>query len=137
LGISGDSKEERMDASAQTGRERWPNLFSPARFCGLSLANRLAVAPMTRISATEDGCATPEMAEYYAEYARGGFALVISEATYVDEAHSQGFWGQPGIANSRQRDAWRPVVDAVLSARAKRSLIRLGVEPTKNGVEQG
>jgi 2,4-dienoyl-CoA reductase-like NADH-dependent reductase (Old Yellow Enzyme family) len=102
-----------MEAKVPSGQERWPNLYAPAAFFGSSLANRLVVAPMTRISATEDGRATPDMAEYYADYARGGFALVISEATYIDEAYSQGFWGQPGIANPRQRDAWRQVVDAV------------------------
>ncbi|HEY9273892.1 MAG TPA: NADH:flavin oxidoreductase, partial [Achromobacter sp.] len=55
-------------------------LFTPLRLeRGLSLSNRLAVAPMTRVSATEDGRATPQMADYYAAYAAGGFGLVITE----------------------------------------------------------
>jgi 2,4-dienoyl-CoA reductase-like NADH-dependent reductase (Old Yellow Enzyme family) len=61
------------------------------------------------------------MAGYYVEYARGGFGLVITEATYVDEAYSQGFWRQPGIANPRHRDAWRPLVEAVHAAGAPAS----------------
>jgi 2,4-dienoyl-CoA reductase-like NADH-dependent reductase (Old Yellow Enzyme family) len=86
----------------------WPQLFSPVRFLGMPLKNRVVVGPMTRTSATGDGLATPIMADYYAQYASGGFAMVIAEATYVDEAHSQGWWNQPGIANAAQRD-WRPV----------------------------
>ena len=33
-------------------------LFQPTSISSLELKNRLAVAPMTRVSATEDGCAT-------------------------------------------------------------------------------
>jgi 2,4-dienoyl-CoA reductase-like NADH-dependent reductase (Old Yellow Enzyme family) len=107
-----------MSQREAPGRTCWPNLFSKAEFLGLSLRNRLVVAPMTRISASEHGFATAEMADYYSDYAGGGFGLVITEATYVDEAWSQGFWGQPGMANRRQRDAWRLVVEAVHEAGA-------------------
>src|SRR4051812_14639643 len=41
------------------------SLFSAAAINGLSLRNRFAVAPMTRVSATEDGTATERMASYY------------------------------------------------------------------------
>ncbi|WP_447919233.1 NADH:flavin oxidoreductase [Achromobacter aegrifaciens] len=89
-------------------------LFTPLRLeRGLSLSNRLAVAPMTRVSATEDGRATPQMADYYAAYAAGGFGLVITEGIYTDQAHAQGYLFQPGLADDAQRDAWRPVVDRV------------------------
>ena len=88
-------------------------LFQPTQIGPLTLKNRLAVAPMTRVSATEDGCATPEMAAYYAKFARGGFAAVITEATYVDQQYSQGYHYQPGLANDAQRDAWKAVVDGI------------------------
>ena len=35
----------------------------------VALRNRLAVAPMTRVSAEPDGAATAEMADYYRAYA--------------------------------------------------------------------
>jgi 2,4-dienoyl-CoA reductase-like NADH-dependent reductase (Old Yellow Enzyme family) len=38
---------------------------------------------------------------------------VFTEATYIDEAYSQGYINQPGIANEAQQAAWRQVVDAV------------------------
>ncbi len=98
---------------------RYPALFTPFSLAGLNLPNRLAVAPMTRTSALEDGCATRAMARYYASFARGGFALVISEGTYPDEEHSQGYFNQPGLANSAHVRAWREVTAAVHAAGAR------------------
>jgi 2,4-dienoyl-CoA reductase-like NADH-dependent reductase (Old Yellow Enzyme family) len=91
----------------------YPHLFAPGRLGNLELNNRTIVSPMTRASATADGCATRQMADYYAEFARGGWGLVIVEATYVDKVYSQGYLHQPGIADSEQQEAWRPVVEAV------------------------
>ena len=93
--------------------ERCPTLFSPGAIGRTALPNRAAVAPMTRVSANPDGTATARMAEYYARYARGGFGLVITEGTYIDRRYSQGYLGQPGIADEAQRDSWSAVVEAV------------------------
>ena len=98
---------------SDTGTSRFAKLFSPGRIGNVALGNRAAVAPMTRISAGPGGLATDGMAAYYADYAKGGFGLVITEGTYIDEAHSQGYVDQPGIANDAQRDSWKKVVDAV------------------------
>lgn len=94
-------------------------LLSPFSIGTLSLKNRIAVAPMTRVSATEDGHATDDMVRYYQRFAAGGFGLVITEGTYPDMAYSQGYLHQPGIANDQQADAWRPVVKAVHEAGAR------------------
>lgn len=80
---------------------------------GLTLPNRFVVAPMTRVSATPAGLGTVRMAEYYAEFARGGFGLVITEGIYPDTGYGQGYLNQPGLATDEQAEAWRPVVDAV------------------------
>ena len=88
-------------------------LFQPTEIGPLHLRNRLAVAPMTRVSASEDGRATPEMAAYYERFAAGGFAVIITEATYVDQQYSQGYHYQPGLATDAQRDAWKAVVDRI------------------------
>ena len=89
------------------------NLFSSIAIGSVTLRNRAAVAPMTRVSAAEDGRITRAMAEYYEEFARGGWGLVETEATYIDEEHSRCRPNQPGIATIEQRDEWRRVVDAV------------------------
>lgn len=88
-------------------------IFAPGMLGGLSLPNRVVVAPMTRISATPEGMPTDEMASYYADYAEGGFGLVITEGTYPDAAHSQSYVNQPGLATDEQAAGWRPVVQAV------------------------
>lgn len=88
-------------------------LFTAPDINGMTLWNRLAVAPMTRVSATQDGAATETMARYYERFARGGFGLLITEGIYTDQAHSQGYIHQPGITDDAQVQAWRPVVDAV------------------------
>jgi 2,4-dienoyl-CoA reductase-like NADH-dependent reductase (Old Yellow Enzyme family) len=85
----------------------------------LQLKNRIALAPMTRISATEDGCATETMRHYYGKFARGGFGLIISEGVYPDESHSQGYLFQPGMANLKQLNTWTKVVKEVQAAGAK------------------
>ena len=85
----------------------------PQKLGPLTLRNRLAVAPMTRVSAAPAGTATAEMTDYYATFARGGFGLLITEGTYTDTAHSQGYFNQPGLATDEHVAAWRPVTDAV------------------------
>lgn len=78
-------------------------LFTPTAIGPLPLTNRVGVAPMTRTSATPDGLATLRMADYYGEFARGGFSLVVTEGTYVDEAASQGYRGQPASRTPRRQ----------------------------------
>lgn len=92
------------------------SLFAPMQFGPLELRNRVVVSPMTRVSATQNGLATEQMAEYYARYGRGGFGLVMTEGTYTDEAYSQAYSHQPGIANNAQAAAWRKLVDIVHDA---------------------
>jgi len=43
---------------------------------------------MTRISATEEGLVTEKMISYYEAFARGGFALLITEGIYPDTSYS-------------------------------------------------
>lgn len=86
---------------------------------GTVLRNRLAVAPMTRVTATEDGLATPAMHEYYLRFARGGFGLIVTEGLYTDQAFSQGYLHQPGIANDAQAQAWVRTTTALQAQGAK------------------
>jgi 2,4-dienoyl-CoA reductase-like NADH-dependent reductase (Old Yellow Enzyme family) len=104
--------------SAINSRQGLPAVHSPSMLdatslAGLPLRNRVAVAPMTRVSATADGRPTPRMVEYYRAFADGGFGLVITEGTYTDKAFSQGYLHQPGLTDDAQVEGWRHVVDAV------------------------
>lgn len=94
-------------------------LFETITLGSTTLANRLGVAPMTRISATAEGLATDQMVTYYTSFARGGFGLIITEGIYTDSRYSPGYIHQPGIVNDRQTQAWKKVVDSVHQAGAR------------------
>jgi len=87
--------------------------LEPLRLGPLNLPNRLAVAPMTRVSATPDGVPTAEMAEYYAGFAAGGFGLILTEGIHTDHLYSQGYLNQPGLVTGPQVHAWRDVTRQV------------------------
>ncbi|UUL75482.1 NADH:flavin oxidoreductase [Pseudarthrobacter sp. Fe7] len=99
-------------------------LWNTLRIGSTELPNRVALAPMTRVSASEDGHATERMASYYSRFARGGFGLLITEGIYTDTAHSQGYLFQPGLATAEQTESWVKVVDAV-HARGSRIFAQL------------
>lgn len=88
-------------------------LFTALKGNNISLKNRLAVAPMTRVTASEDGCASEKMKRYYASLARGGFGLIITEGIYIDRAWSQTYAFQAGLTSTAQVNAWREITDAV------------------------
>jgi N-ethylmaleimide reductase len=85
-------------------------LFTVHTMGDLTLANRLALAPMTRCKAGPERLANPLIAEYYAQ--RAGAGLVITEATTVS-AQGNGYLNTPGIYTDEQGAAWSQVTDAV------------------------
>lgn len=94
-------------------------LLAPHALGQLGLRNRLAVAPMTRVTATPDGLPTETMARYYEGFAKGGFGLLISEGLYTDTAFAQGYLNQPGLAEDIQARAWAPITTAIQANGAK------------------
>lgn len=94
----------------------YPSLFRHGQINQTTLHNRILLAPMTRISAAEDGVPGETMRRYYTRFARGGFGALITEGIYVDQAWSQTYQCQPGIVNDRQVAAWREIVHDVRRA---------------------
>lgn len=88
-------------------------LFTPIVINGHTVKNRLAVAPMTRISATQDGRASETMTRYYERFAQGGFGAVSTEGIYTDQVFAQGYVNQPGMSDETQANAWKPVVSGI------------------------
>ena len=86
-----------------------------ARSSGSPTASR---SRRCRASSTAgDGVATDAMADYYAEFARGGFGLDRSaRARTSTPTHSQAYPNQPAIVTDEQVRAWARVVDAVHEA---------------------
>jgi 2,4-dienoyl-CoA reductase-like NADH-dependent reductase (Old Yellow Enzyme family) len=94
--------------------EAYPTLFSPTRLAGVTLRNRIALAPLTRQVAEPDGTPTDEMAAYYARRARGGAGLIITEGTYEQEGFgSRAYLSQPGMATPGHVAGWRRITEAV------------------------
>lgn len=94
-------------------------LFTPTQFAGVRVSNRFAVAPMTRVSATEDGYPTEAMTQYYKRFAKGGFGLIITEGLYTDQKYSQGYLYQPGMSDQFQADSWKPFVNQMHATGSK------------------
>ncbi|MFJ8025870.1 alkene reductase [Streptomyces sp. NPDC096311] len=85
-------------------------LFTSYRLGGLTLPNRMVMAPMTRVRAAAGGLATSSMATYYAQRATAG--LMVSEGVQPS-AIGQSNPGTPGLHTDEQVEAWRPVTAAV------------------------
>ncbi|MBN1094386.1 alkene reductase [Blastococcus sp. TML/M2B] len=86
------------------------DLFSPVALGDLSLANRVVMAPLTRLRASATGVPGELIAEHYRQ--RAGLGMIITEGTWPNP-QSQGYPGQPGIVTDEQIAGWRAVADAV------------------------
>jgi N-ethylmaleimide reductase len=85
-------------------------LFTPTRLGAIEVANRIAMAPLTRNRAIEGRVPNPLAIQYYQQRASAG--LIIAEATQISPL-GQGYLDTPGIYSQAQIDAWRKVTDAV------------------------
>jgi 2,4-dienoyl-CoA reductase-like NADH-dependent reductase (Old Yellow Enzyme family) len=97
------------------------NLFSPVALGDLQLANRVAMAPLTRMRAAADGVPGDLIAEHYAQRASTG--VIVTEGTFLN-AESRAYAGQPGIATDEQQAGWARVAEAV-HARGGRLVMQL------------
>ncbi|MCU1671327.1 MAG: NADH:flavin oxidoreductase/NADH oxidase [Blastococcus sp.] len=86
------------------------DLFNPVALGDLQLANRVAMAPLTRMRSGASGVPGDLVVEHYRQ--RAGVGLIITEGTYPNH-ESQAFVGQPGIVTDEQVEGWRRVAAAV------------------------
>ena len=84
-------------------------LFSEYQLGGMTLNNRVVMAPMTRSRAI-DNIPNDLMAEYYGQRATAG--LIITEGT-APSPNGLGYARIPGIFNDAQVAGWKKVTDAV------------------------
>jgi N-ethylmaleimide reductase len=89
------------------------DLFSPARFGAIDLANRVVMSSLTRNRAGAGNVPTPLMAEYYRQRASAG--LILTEATPIC-AEGHGYPRTPGIHTPEQVAGWKQVTAAVHGA---------------------
>src|SRR5215217_929276 len=86
------------------------DLFSPVRLGELELANRVVMAPLTRLRSGRSGIPGDLVVEHYAQ--RAGLGLIITEGVFPND-ESRSYAGQPGIVTEEQAAGWRRVADAV------------------------
>ncbi|MDO5666278.1 MAG: alkene reductase [Alcaligenaceae bacterium] len=85
------------------------SLFSAYNLSGLTLKNRLVMAPMTR-SRAQDTVPSEITALYYKQ--RAGAGLIISEGSQIS-TQAVGYLFTPGIHSKEQVQGWKKVTEAV------------------------
>ena len=85
------------------------HLHQPYERAGLTLRNRVAMAPMTRSRAIGN-LPNALMADYYGQ--RAGAGLVITEGT-APSPEALGYARIPGLFDEAQRAGWAAIADAV------------------------
>jgi len=91
-------------------------LFNSVSLSGMTLKNRMALAPLTRSRADAMGVPADFAATYYKQ--RSGAGLVITEATQVS-FEGMGYCRTPGMHTDAQVAAWKPIVEGVQAEGAK------------------
>lgn len=97
------------------------DLFTPVRLGDLELANRVVMAPLTRLRSGRSGVPGDLVVEHYEQ--RAGVGLIITEGVFPND-ESRSYAGQPGIVTHEQAEGWRRVADAV-HARGGRIVMQL------------
>jgi N-ethylmaleimide reductase len=91
-----------------------PTAFDPIDLNGTRLANRIAMAPMTRSRAYGPGATVTDLtATYYAQ--RAGAGLIVTEGIQPSVI-GQGYPDTPGLHSAEQVNAWQHVTGAVHAA---------------------
>lgn len=91
----------------------YDTLFRPITVGRMTLPNRIAMAPMTRYRAGEDGLANDLHVAYYSQRASAG--VIVAETSYVEDTGRISSF-ITGICSDAQIAAWRKVTDAVHAA---------------------
>lgn len=88
------------------------DLFSPFKIGGLSLPNRVVMAPMTR-NFSPNNIPGDNVVEYYRKRAAGGTGLILTEGTCPGHKAASGYPDVPFIAGDAALAGWKKVIDAV------------------------
>ncbi|MET7782280.1 MULTISPECIES: NADH:flavin oxidoreductase [Streptomyces] len=90
-------------------------LSRPVSLNGLTVPNRIAMAPMTR-QFSPGGVPGEDVAEYYARRAAAGVGLIVTEGTYVGHDSAGQSDRVPRFHGEEQLAGWAKVADAVHAA---------------------
>lgn len=90
-------------------------LFHPFAIEGLSLSNRIVMAPMTRYFSPQ-GVPGSDVARYYARRAAAGVGLLITEGTYIPHPSAHSFTNVPSFYGEAALAGWAATRKAVHDA---------------------
>ena len=90
-------------------------LFSPFTLNGLTIPNRIVMAPMTR-SHSPGGHPTEDVAAYYRRRTEGGVGLIITEGTTVDHPSASMDPNIPDFHSPEALAGWKRVAEEVHDA---------------------
>ncbi|MEB3961493.1 NADH:flavin oxidoreductase [Streptomyces kunmingensis] len=104
-----------MTDSAPQASRAADTLSRPLALNGLTVRNRIAMAPMTRMF-SPDGVPGEDVRSYYSRRAAAGVGLIITEGTYVDHASAGESSRVPRFHGEEQLAGWAKVADDVHAA---------------------
>lgn len=87
-------------------------LFQPMTLRGMTIPNRIVMAPMTR-SQSPDGIPGQNVAEYYARRSEADVGLLITEGTTVNRGGASNDPRVPNFHAEASLQGWKNVVEAV------------------------
>lgn len=87
-------------------------LFEPITIGGLTLPNRIVMAPMG-VGRAVDGVPTEEYRDFLARRAANDVGLIVTGATFVDHPSANNHPLLPQLRAGTSLDHWREIVDAV------------------------
>jgi 2,4-dienoyl-CoA reductase-like NADH-dependent reductase (Old Yellow Enzyme family) len=90
-------------------------LFRPLEINGLTIPNRIVMAPMTR-RFSPDGVPNAAVADYYRRRAEGGVGLIFTEGTTIDRPAASNHAAIPNFHAPASLAGWAQVVSAVHAA---------------------
>ncbi len=93
-------------------------LFEPFTVKGITLPNRVVMAPMTRRKCPGN-VPGADVAAYYRRRAEGGVGLIITEGAFVNHKAANGYDGAPNIYSAEALAGWKHVIEEAHAGGAK------------------
>jgi anthraniloyl-CoA monooxygenase len=122
-------------ATSEKPRQSRPPMFTPFRLRDLRLKNRIVVSPMDQYRAV-DGTPTDWHLVHYAERAKGGAGLLITEMTCVSP-EGRISPGCTGLYAPEHEAAWTRIVDFVHAETDAKIGMQLGHSGPKGSTQLG
>ncbi|MFE1773138.1 NADH:flavin oxidoreductase [Streptomyces sp. NPDC059008] len=104
-----------MTVTASSASRAAEILSRPVTLNGLTVPNRIAMAPMTRMF-SPGGVPGEDVRSYYARRAAAGVGLIVTEGTYVGHESAGQSDRVPRFHGEEQLSGWAKVADAVHAA---------------------